>query len=225
MKIKDWPCPERPREKLLHHGAAFLSDAELLAIFIRNGLKGQTALDISHEVFIQFGTWNNIVSADRKQLCRIPGLGIAKYVELKAIDEVAKRCAKEPLIISDILKDTHATYRYLSTKMKHYKREVFACLFLNNANQLISFQELFYGTINVATIHIREVVKAALDCNAVGAIAVHNHPSGDTTPSHADITVTHRLKEALALVEVRLFDHIIIGKGNQVNSFLEKGLV
>lgn len=225
MIIKNWPEEERPREKLLQYGAASLSDAELLAIFVRNGLKGQTALDISHEVFIQFGTWNNIMVTEQKKLCEIPGIGLAKYVELQAVNEVGIRCAKEPLLTKDVMKNTKDTYNYLVARMKNYKREVFGCLFLNNANQLISFQELFYGTVNMTSVHPREVVKAALDCNAVGAIAVHNHPSGETSPSHSDLQVTTQLKKALELVEVRLLDHVIVGKGGNVSSFLEQGLL
>lgn len=225
MTIKNWPDDSRPREKLIKQGSASLSDAELLAIFIRNGLKGQTALDISHELFIQFGSWNNIIQADRATLCKTPGLGIAKYVELQAVSEVNRRCAKEMLIATDVLKDTHATHKYLLSKMKDYRREVFACLFLNSANHLIVFQELFYGTVNMASVHPREVVKAALECNAVGAIAVHNHPSGNIKPSKADISVTEQLKKALELVEVCLLDHVIIGKGSDVTSFREQGLL
>jgi DNA repair protein RadC len=225
MTIKEWPRDERPREKLLKQGAATLSDAELMAIFIRNGFKGQTALDISHELFIQFRNWSNIMLADKKLFCDIPGLGLAKYVELQAVNEVARRCAKEPLMVNDVLKDTQATYRYLMAKMKNYRREVFACLFLNSANHLITFQELFYGTINMTNIHPREVVKAALECNAVGMIAVHNHPSGQVMPSEADVHVTRHLKQALALVEIRLLDHVIVGKGGAVTSFIERGLL
>ena len=225
MAIKHWPREERPREKLLAYGASSLSDAELMAIFIRNGCKGQSALDISHELFIQFCTWNNIMVADREAFCKIPGLGLAKYIELQAVNEVGKRSAKEPLMVNDVFKNTQATYRYVVAKMKDYRREVFACLFLNSANHLLLFQELFYGTVNMANIHPREVVKAALDCNAVGVIAVHNHPSGDVTPSNADIQVTRYLKQALSLIEIRLLDHIIVGRGGKVNSFLECGMI
>lgn len=225
MAIKHWPYETRPREKLLREGAAHLSDAELMAIFVRNGSRGQSALDISYELFIQFGSWNNIMAADKKSFCKISGLGIAKYVELQAISEVSKRCAKEPLLVNDVLKDTQSTYRYLIAKMKDYQREIFACLFLNNANHLISFQELFYGTVNMTNVHPREVVKAALDCNAVGAIIVHNHPSGQLVPSEADIQVTHHLKQALNLVEVHLLDHIIVGRGGGALSFKEQNLL
>lgn len=225
MTIKEWPHDERPREKLLKQGAESLSDAELMAIFIRNGVKGQTALDVSHELFIQFGNWNNIMLADRKLLCKIPGLGLAKYVELQAMNEVVRRYAKERLIARDVLKDTQSTYRYLVAKMKNYHREVFACLFLNSANHLIAFQELFYGTVNMTNVHPREVVKAALECNAVGIIAVHNHPSGQVIPSEADIQVTFHLRKALALVEIRLLDHVIVGRGGAATSFIEQGLL
>jgi DNA repair protein RadC len=230
MKIKEWPRDERPREKLLKHGAATLSDAELMAIIIRNGFKGrngfkQTALDISHELFIQLGSWNNIMTSDSKLFCEIPGLGITKYVELQTVNEIGRRCAKEPLTVNNVLKDTQATYRYLVAKMKDYRREVFACLFLNSAHHLISFQELFYGTVNMSSVHPREIVKAALECNAVGVIAVHNHPSGQVKPSEADIQVTYHLKQALALFEISLLDHVIIGKGGAVSSFIEQGLL
>lgn len=225
MSIKNWPAGDRPREKLRMLGAAALSDAELLAIFIQTGIKGQTALDISREVFIQFGSWSNIVLADFETFCLVPGLGLAKYVMLQAAYEIGKRCAREPLMIQDVLQDTQATYRYLAAKMKDYKREVFACLFLNNANHLIEFEELFYGTVNLSTIHAREVVHAALNHNAVAVIAVHNHPSGVVTPSEADIRVTQCLKQALTPVEVQLLDHIIVGKGGAIASFAEQGLL
>jgi len=225
MTIKKWPLEARPREKLLKHGATTLSDAELLTIFLGSGVKGQTALDISHELFIRFKSWNNIMLADRELFCQTRGLGLAKYIELQAVNEVARRSAKETLMVSDVLKDTKATHHYLVAKMKDYRREVFACLFLNSANHLIAFQELFYGTVNMTNIHPREVIKAALDCNAVALIAVHNHPSGQVKPSEADIQVTYHLKQALELVEIRLLDHVIIGKGGKVTSFIEQGLL
>jgi DNA repair protein RadC len=163
--------------------------------------------------------------ADRKSFCEIPGLGLAKYVELQAVHEVGRRCAKEHLMVKDVLKDTKATYRYLIAKMKNYHREVFACLFLNSANHLIAFQELFYGTVNMTNVHPREVVKAALEYNAMGVIAVHNHPSGQVMPSEADMRVTCHLKQALELLEIRLLDHVIVGKGGAVTSFIEQGLL
>lgn len=225
MSIKQWPVGDRPRERLLQQGASTLSDTELLAIFVQTGVKGQTALDISREVFIQFGSWAEMLATDCETFCQVPGLGMAKYVLLQAAYELGKRCAREPLMTHDVLKDTQATYRYLVAKMKDYKREVFACLFLNNANHLIKYQELFYGTVNLSTVHAREVVKAALDWNAVGLIAVHNHPSGIVYPSEADICVTQHLQKALEPVDIRLLDHVIVGKGGGIASFVEQGLL
>ncbi len=181
MPIKDWPDEVRPREKLLKHGAESLSDAELMAIFIRNGSRSQSALDIGHELFIRFGGWNNILTLDKTLFCTIPGLGMAKYIELQAVSEMNRRCAQESLLNNNVLQNTQATYRFLAAKMKNYQREVFACLFLNNAYHLIAFKELFYGTVNTTNVHAREVVKAALHYNAVGVIAVHNHPSGQSS--------------------------------------------
>jgi DNA repair protein RadC len=225
MAIKDWPLDDRPREKLLAQGATHLSDAEILSIFIRTGMKGQSALDISRELFIQFGSWTSLMTTELKTFCQIPGLGMTKYVALQAACEVGRRYAQEPLQMRDVFSNARITYRFLSAKMKDYTREVFACLFLNNANHLIKFQELFYGTVNLSTVHPREIIKAALDEHAVAVIAVHNHPSGVVTPSPADIRVTQRLKQALSFVDIRLLDHIIVGKGGVITSFMEQGLL
>jgi DNA repair protein RadC len=225
MPIKDWPEGERPREKLLKQGAGSLSDAELLSIFVGSGTQGRSALDISRDAFIQHGSWNNLLSASPKAFCQTQGLGLTHYVKVQAAQEVGKRSLNEPMVVCDVLKNTPDVRRFVMARMKDYTREVFACLFLNSANHMVRFQELFYGTINAAAVYAREVVIAALHWGAVSVIIAHNHPSGVPTPSDADIHITQRLKKALETVDIRLLDHIIVGKGGASTSFFEQGLL
>lgn len=224
MAITDWPQLERPREKLLNLGSSALSDAELLAIFIRTGVAGKTAVDLGRELLNEFGSLRHIVGADKERFCQGHGLGIAKYVQLQAAIEIALRYLQETLQKQDVIKNPQDTYNYLIARLRCRENEIFACLFLDNSHQVICYDELFEGTINAATIHPREVVKKALRYNAAAVILAHNHPSGNATPSHADINITHVLKDALKLVDIRLIDHIIIGDG-QIISFAEQGLL
>ena len=224
MSIIDWPQAERPREKLIAQGAIALSDAELLAIFLRTGTNGKTAVDLGRELLKKFGSLRGIVSAEYKQFCEHRGLGFAKYTQLQAALEIAFRYLHETLQRGDTLKSPRDTYRYLMARLRCEEREVFACLFLDNAHQIIRFEKLFYGTINYAVIHPREIVKKALTYNAAAIILAHNHPSGIAEPSKADKDITEQIKKALNLIDVRTLDHIIIGDGSVV-SFSERGLI
>ncbi|WP_455221078.1 RadC family protein [Kaarinaea lacus] len=222
MAIIDWPAHERPREKMLLRGAAALSDAELLAIFLRTGTKGKTAVDLARELLIQFGSLRGLLEADRQQFCRSPGLGEAKYTQLLATLEMSRRYLAEKMARGDALNNPADTHRYLMARMRDYRQEVFACLYLDNRHRVISFDEMFYGTINMASVHPREIVQRALRHNASAVILAHNHPSGVAEPSQADRDVTTQIQKALALVEVRVLDHIVIGDGTTV-SFAERG--
>ena len=224
MPITDWPEQERPREKLLLLGATPLSDAELLAIFLRTGTRGITAVDLGRQLLQQFGGLRQILEADYQLFCQTNGLGPAKYVQLKAAIEIAQRCLYQSLQRNSVLANPHDVHRYLTASLREYKQEVFGCLFLDNGHRVICFDKLFYGTINSAVIHPREVVKRALHYNAAAIIFAHNHPSGIAEPSSADCAITSQLKSALSLIDVRVIDHIIIGEG-QITSLAERGLL
>jgi DNA repair protein RadC len=224
MPIPHWPQNERPREKLLSQGPHTLSDAELLAIFIRTGVRGKSAVDLGRDLLQEFGSLRSIVNAERERFCKCHGLGITKYVQLQAALEIALRFLHENLQRNDVMTNPKDTYRYLTACLRKHEHEVFACLFLDNANRVIRFEELFHGSISSATIHPREVVKRSLSCNAAAVILAHNHPSGIAEPSEADKHITLQLKKALALVDIRILDHIIVGDG-QVVSFAECGLL
>jgi DNA repair protein RadC len=224
MPITDWPKEERPREKLLARGAEALSDAELLAIFLRTGTRGKTAVDLARELLSRFGSLRALLEANLGQFCEGEGLGEAKFVQLQATTEMARRHLLETLRRGDALESPEHTRRYLSTRLRDMPHEVFACLFLDNRHRVIAFEELFRGTINGASVHPREVVKQALAHNAAALIVAHNHPSGVAEPSDADRRITQQLSEALALVEIRVLDHLVVGDGEMV-SFAERGLL
>ena len=224
MAINHWPSDERPREKLLNKGPAFLSDAELLAIFIRTGTRGKTAVDLSRELLAQFGSLKLLLESGAPELCKSKGLGLAKFVQLQAALELGKRYLESGLRQGDVLTDPKTTRDYLVAQLRAYPHEVFACLFLNNRHHIISFDKMFNGTIDGASVYPREVVKRALGHNAAAVIFAHNHPSGIAEPSSADISLTRRLKTALELVDIRVLDHFVIGD-NQAVSFAERGLV
>ena len=222
MAIKDWPVDERPREKLLHHGASILSDAELLAIFIRTGVIGLSAVDLARQLLAHFGSLRALLEANQKQFCQQYGLGPAKYVQLQAVMEMSRRHFESTLSRGDVLIDVDTTKRYIQQRLRAYPHEVFACLFLDNKHRMIAFEELFRGTIDGASVYPREVVKQAIHHNAAAVIFAHNHPSGIAEPSQADHNITQRLKSALELVDIRVLDHIIIGDG-EIISFAEIG--
>lgn len=224
MAIRDWPAAERPREKLLQRGAAALSDAELLAIFLRTGVTGLSAVDLARQLIGDFGGLRPLLEADCKNFCRHKGLGEAKYVQLQATLELGRRHLLATLQRGDALSSPDDTRRFLAARLRDYPHEVFAALFLDNRHRVIAFEELFSGTIDGASVHPREVVKRALAHNAAALILAHNHPSGVAEPSRADESITRRLKEALALVEIRVLDHLVVGDG-EIVSLAERGLI
>jgi DNA repair protein RadC len=224
MPITDWPEDERPREKLILRGASTLSDAELLAIFLRTGLKGLTAVDLARNLLLEFGGLGALLRADQLHFCKAKGMGMAKFAQLQACLEMSRRYLHEQIQQSDSLTNPQQTRHYLHNKLRHYPYEVFACLFLDNRHRVIYYEELFRGTIDGATVHPREVVKLALQYNAAALIFAHNHPSGVAEPSRADIAITEQLKSALSLVEIRVLDHIIIGEGLPI-SLAERGMI
>jgi DNA repair protein RadC len=222
MSILDWPENERPREKMLLRGADALSDAELLAIFLRTGVKGKSAVDLARELLLQFGSLRALLEADRKTFCEGQGLGNAKYILLQATLEMSRRYLSENMLREDTLSSPDHTRRYLMARMRDYRREVFACVFLDNRHRVICYEELFFGTIDCASVHSRELVQQALIHNASAVILAHNHPSGIAEPSHADRELTKQLQKALSLIDVRVLDHIVVGDGTTV-SFAERG--
>lgn len=224
MSIANWPKQERPREKLLAKGAYALSDAELLAIFLRTGVKGVNAVELARQLLISFGGIRQLLESSQLQFCEQKGLGVAKYAQLQAVLEMNRRHLRQELERKCVM-DSPATVReYLVTQLRHQQREMFGCLFLDNKHSLLSFDILFKGSINSASVYPREVVKAALSYNAAAVIFSHNHPSGIAEPSQADKDITQRLIQALALVDINVIDHIIVGAGQPV-SFAERGLL
>ena len=224
MAINDWPPAERPREKLLARGAQALSDAELLAIFLRTGIRGKTAVDLARELLAEFQGLRGLFAAGHQRLCTTTGLGPAKYAQLQAVLEMARRHLGESLQRGHPLTDPAATRSYLISRLRDLPQEVFCCLYLDNRHRVIAFEELFHGTLDGASVHPREVLRQALACNAAALIFAHNHPSGVAEPSDADRRLTRRLKDALALVDIRVLDHFVVGDGEAV-SFAERGLL
>ncbi|MBF0471095.1 MAG: DNA repair protein RadC [Gammaproteobacteria bacterium] len=223
MSIQDWPEEEQPREKLLALGAEQLSDKELLAIFLRTGVKGKSAVDLAAELLQQFSGLQPLLEASLADFSRGKGLGKAKYCQLQATLEIAKRYLHADLRQRDIFENPESVRNYLSHRLRHQQRECFLVLFLDNRHRLLGDEILFEGTINQASVYPREVVKKSLHYNAAALIVAHNHPSGVSEPSQADISITHRLDSALKLIEVRLLDHMVVGEGSVV-SLAERGL-
>lgn len=224
MSIRDWPAAERPREKLLERGAASLSDAELLAIFLRTGVSGKSAVDLARHLLSQFGSLRALLDANLTTFSHELGLGPAKYAQLQAVMEIARRHMGEGLRRGSVLKSPTQVRSYLKALLRHEPHEVFGCLFLDSKNRVQAFEALFHGSINVAHVHARQVVKRALAHNAAGIILCHNHPSGVCDASDADIELTKHLKSALAMVDVVVLDHVIIGDGDPL-SMVEHGLM
>ena len=224
MTIKDWPEGERPREKLLAQGAGSLSDAELLAIFLRIGVKGKSAVDLARHLISEFGGLRFILQASEAQFCQHLGLGPAKYAQLQAVLEMSQRHLKESLHKEQAFSNPEDVKHYLTTHLRHLPHEVFCCLFLDSQHRLIEFKELFQGTIDGASVYPREVVKASLSTNAAAVIFAHNHPSGVSEPSSSDERITVKLVKALQLVDIRVLDHFIVGEG-EVVSMAERGLL
>ena len=224
MPLTDWDKAERPREKLLAKGAGALSDAELLAIFLRTGVPGKNVVEMARDLLQHFNDIRGLLSANQKDFCQYPGLGKVKFVQLQAVLEMARRHFSQTLSRTKVLSDPAATRDYLVAQLRDYQHEVFACLFLDNRHRIIQFKKLFHGTIDCTNVYPREVVKQALALNTAAVIFAHNHPSGVAKPSQADIQLTQRLKQALELVDIRVLDHFVIGDGEPI-SFAEQGLL
>ncbi|MDG2090729.1 MAG: DNA repair protein RadC [Gammaproteobacteria bacterium] len=224
MTIKDWPVQERPREKLLSKGATHLTDADLLAIFLRTGIKGFSAIDLVRSLLNRFGGLRGVLEADADEFCQLQGLGPSKYAQLQAVQELAQRHLMESLQREDALTSVELSRLYVKSKLRSYHREVFLCLFLDSQHRVIAQEELFQGSIDSAAVYPREVLNRAFYHKAAAIIFAHNHPSGIAEPSEADIAITRRLKSALDLVDIKTLDHLVVGDGI-VTSMAERGLL
>ncbi len=222
MSIKHWPVAERPREKLLTLGPAALTDAELLAIFLRTGVKGMDAVELARYLLHEFGGLRQLLESELAEFTDHLGLGPAKYVQLQAVLEMGRRHLQATIQRASALESPQAVRDFLKAKLRHEPHEVFACLFLDAKHRVLAFEPLFYGTIDSASVYPRQVVKRALANNAAALILTHNHPSGVSEPSQADKILTERLTEALALIDVRVLDHFIVGEGEPL-SMVENG--
>ena len=223
MKIADWPATERPRERLLALGPGALSDAELIALFLRTGVRGKSALDLARDLLARGGGLSGLLGANRIPV-GIKGLGLAKTAQLGAVLELARRCLREDLNRGSALGSPSAVRDYLRLTIGALEHEVFLALLLDSQHRVLKTIELFRGTLSQTSVYPREVVKAALAANAAAVIFAHNHPSGVAQPSQADELLTRQLKDALALVEIKVLDHFIVA-GNQCLSFAERGLL
>ncbi|MCO7626689.1 DNA repair protein RadC [Pseudomonas fluorescens] len=217
MSIRDWPAAERPREKLLEQGSGSLSDAELLAIFLRTGVTGKSAVDLARHLLTQFGSLRALLEADLAAFSGQLGLGPAKFAQLQAVLEMGRRHLAECMRKKPALENPQAVRDYLKSMLRHEPHEVFGCLFLDSKHQVLSIEALFRGSIDNTSVHPREVVKRSLANNAAAVILCHNHPSGNSDPSQADRQLTKRLQKALDLIDVRVLDHFIIGDGEPLS--------
>ncbi|MDK9724563.1 MAG: DNA repair protein RadC [Sterolibacteriaceae bacterium MAG5] len=226
MAITDWPAGERPRERLLARGAAALADAELLAIFLRVGIVGKSAVDLARELLARFGgSLGQLANASAASLAELPGIGPAKAAQLLAALELARRALAEEIRSRDLLSSPVAVRAWLRLQLAALPHEVFCALWLDSQNRLIAFDELFRGTLAQTSVYPREVVKRALACNAAAVVFAHNHPSGAAEPSRADEALTQALRQALALVDIKLLDHFIVAGPAEPLSFAERGLL
>ena len=224
MAISDWPATERPRERLLAHGAKALTDAELLAVLLRTGVRGKSAVDLARELLVRCGGLGALFAAKRAELRGLPGLGDAKFSQLQAVLEMARRALAETLRSGDALGSPAAVRDFLRLTLAYRDREVFLAVMLDAQNRVLACEELFRGTLTQTSVYPREVVKCALERNAAAVIFAHNHPSGVAEPSHADQVLTQSLKQALTLVDIKVLDHFIVA-GNSALSFAERGLI
>lgn len=224
MPITDWPAMERPREKLLARGASALSDAELLAIFLRTGRPGVTAVDLARQLIDHFGTITAMLNTPMDEFCLAKGLGQAKYVQLQAVMELSKRHLREEASSGLAANSSAKVKQYLKSHLCDETREIFHVLFLDTQHQILASETLFQGTLSSAAIYPREVAKRALELNSAALILAHNHPSGVAEPSDADVQITKRIGEAVDLLDIRLLDHMVVGKG-QIVSLAERGLL
>lgn len=217
MRLTDLDPSERPRERLLQHGADVLSDAELLALFLRTGQRGEDVLAFASRVLRESGGLAGLFAHEGRALAGIRGIGPAKQAELRAVTALAQRYLASTLSKPEAVRDPASVADYFALNLRDRPQEVFAAAFLDTRHRIVAFEELFYGTLDGASVHPREVVRRALHHRAAAIIIAHNHPSGSNEPSAADIAVTHRLREALALVDIRLLDHFIVGDGRPLS--------
>lgn len=222
MAITDWPDAERPREKLIQRGPASLSDAELLAIFLRTGCKGKSAVDLARELIIRHGGLRQLLEADQEDFCSSPGLGTAKFTQLQAVLEMSRRHLAQSMHRETCLDSSQTVKNYLTSQLRHQHAEIFAAIFVDSQHRIIQYEELFRGTLDSASVYPREVVIAALKHRAAAVIFAHNHPSGIAEPSLADKAITRTLQQALGMVDIKVLDHIIVGEGFSY-SFAEHG--
>jgi DNA repair protein RadC len=224
MGINHWPETERPRERLIAAGPAALSDSELLAIFLRTGVRGASAVDLARRLLERFGSLASLFAAPLAAIAEVPGLGPAKYAQLQAVLELSRRALREEMEQRDALTSPAAVRNYLRLALQGKEREVFVAVFLDAQHRAMHVEELFAGTLTQTSVYPREVVRRALAANAAAVIFAHNHPSGVAEPSHADQALTRALTQALALVDVRVLDHFVVARGGCV-SFAERGLL
>lgn len=222
MPIPHWPNQDQPREKLLQNGADSLTDAELIAILFRTGSRGKSALDLAKELLAQHLDLKKLLLAPKHKIIGNNGIGKAKYTALKAAIELGKRYLTEDIRPMTVLNNSRHTQTFIATKLRHHVNEVFACLFMDIHFRLLAFEELFYGTINEASIYPREIVRRGLQHNAAKVILAHNHPSGNPAPSKADKQITEMIKQAVQLIDIEVIDHIIVGH-HECYSFVEHG--
>lgn len=222
MSIKDWPEQQRPRERLIREGAAALSDPELLAVFLRVGVKGRSAVELGRDLLLEFGSISSLFAASMGRVAEVHGLGPAKYAQLQAVMELAQRAIAEQLASGQLLGSPEAVRQYLRMQLGRQRHESFVVLFLDVKNRLIACEEMFRGTLTHTSVYPREVVKAALGHNAAAILLAHNHPSGVAEPSDSDLLLTRALVQAMALVDVRVLDHFVVA-GPHIHSFAEHG--
>lgn len=224
MRITEWPEHQRPRERLIREGAQALSDAELLAVFLRVGLRGKSAVDLAGEMVRHFGSLQALFGAGLQEFTAIPGLGSAKFAQLQAVMELARRALGEQLKTGDTLGSPQTVKTYLQAALSGKRHESFHVLFLDVKNRLIEARELFRGTLTHTSVYPREVVREALARNSAAVMLAHNHPSGTPEPSESDLLLTRALVQALALVDIRVLDHFVVA-GSRVHSFAEHGQI
>lgn len=224
MSIKCWPVSERPRERLLNQGAAALSDAELLAIFLRTGSARHSAIDMARQMINQFGGLINLLNANQQDLLDCHGMGTAKVAHLMAALELGRRYVGQQLQQQSQLNEPALVKQYFAQQLRYEPREVFAAMFLDSQLRLIQFEKIFYGSMTQCSVHIREIIRLAMSHRAVNLIVAHNHPDAPASPSNADRQLTRQLAQACQLLEVHLIDHVIVGQ-DHILSFAEEGLM
>jgi len=221
--IKGWPKSERPRELLLEKGPEYVSDAGLVAILLRSGVKGKDAVTFGRELLKRFGGLRGLLNTSKIDLEKVKGLGAAKIAQLLAATEIAKRQLKEEIVGKTVIKGPEDVIEYLSLSMSNLKEEVFKIIYLDSANVVLAVEDLFKGTVDQSAVYPREVIKRAFELNASGLIFVHNHPSGDLKPSQHDLSLMDKLNKACRAVDLRPLDHLIIGPAGY-RSFREKAI-